>query len=132
MPTCTGSWPTAGSAPAVCQVLKAKLYGGHNLVDLRPPQAQFPVVAEPDFDPDKEKRNVATHGISLARWIEIDVVAFAEDYRFDYGEQRFRAWGYIDGAAHCLAYTLRHGRVRPISLRRAHSREMSRHASQQD
>src|SRR5205823_5801038 len=42
---------------------------------------------------------------------------------------RYRAYGYIDGVAHCLIFTVRGERYRPISLRRAHAKEMRRHAS---
>ena len=41
----------------------------------------------------------------------------------EFGEQRFRAWGEIDGRAHCFAFTTRGGRIRAISLRRAHQKE---------
>jgi hypothetical protein len=71
-----------------------------------------------DFDPAKEAINRSKHGISLARW----------DGRRDYGEIRYRAYGYIDGVAHCLIFTDRNEKVRPISLRRAHAKEMKRHA----
>ncbi|MGX7743802.1 BrnT family toxin [Rhodopseudomonas parapalustris] len=42
--------------------------------------------------------------------------------RFDYGEDRFRAYGDIDGLAYCLVFTFRDG-LRPISLRRATTRK---------
>ncbi|WP_299714026.1 BrnT family toxin [Tardiphaga sp.] len=38
--------------------------------------------------------------------------------------------GYIDGRPHYLAYTLRGRTVRPISLRRAHAKEMKRHVKE--
>lgn len=53
--------------------------------------------------------------------------AVVEDARTDYGEHRFRAFGFIDDVAHCLAFTLRGEIVRAISLRRAHSKEMKRY-----
>ena len=56
-----------------------------------------------DFDPAKDEINVAKHGISLVRAADIEIVALIEDKRFDYGETRFRAFGTIDGEAHCLA-----------------------------
>jgi uncharacterized DUF497 family protein len=83
----------------------------------------------PDFDPAKEAINLSKHGISLARWIDIDIrVTFVDDRR-DYGEIRYRAYGYIDGIAYFLAFTNRDGRVRPISLRRAHDKEMKRYVT---
>jgi uncharacterized protein len=81
-----------------------------------------------DFDPAKEAINLAKHGVSLARWVDLDVFAIVGDDRFDYGEPRFRAYGFIDGMAHCLVFTIRNEQYRPISLRRAHAKEMRRHA----
>ena len=49
-----------------------------------------------------------------------------EDDRF--AERRFRIYGLIDGLNYCAAVTLRGSVVRVISLRRAHAKEMKRHA----
>jgi uncharacterized DUF497 family protein len=38
--------------------------------------------------------------------------------------------GSIDGVAYCLTFTNRDQRVRPISLRRAHTKEMRRYVPQ--
>jgi uncharacterized DUF497 family protein len=76
-----------------------------------------------EFDAAKDARNVAKHGISLARAADLEVHAVERDPRQLYGEPRFRAWGLIDGMAWCLAFTLRGGRVRAISLRRAGAKE---------
>jgi uncharacterized DUF497 family protein len=76
-----------------------------------------------EFDAAKDDRNVAKHGISLARAADLEVYAVERDARHPYGEPRFRAWGLIDGMAWCLAFTLRGGRVRAISLRRAGGKE---------
>jgi uncharacterized DUF497 family protein len=54
-------------------------------------------------------------------------LAIVDDDRFDYGEPRYRAYGLIDGIAHCLVFTIRNEQYRPISLRRAHAKEMKRH-----
>lgn len=67
--------------------------------------------------------------MSLARAVDLDMLAIKHDERFDYGEMRFRAWGLIDGLAHCLAFTTRNDRVRAISLRRVHLKELKRHAA---
>jgi uncharacterized protein len=81
----------------------------------------------PDFDPAKEAANLSKHGVSLARWVDLDMrVTFIDDRR-EYGEVRYRAYGFIDGVAYYLAFTNRNGRVRPISLRRAHAKEMKRY-----
>ena len=81
-----------------------------------------------DFDPAKDTVNLSKHGISLARWIDLDIKVTFVDDRSDYGEVRYRAYGYIDDVAYCLAFTSRNGQVRPISLRRAHAKEMKRRA----
>jgi uncharacterized protein len=80
-----------------------------------------------DFDPAKEAINLSKHRVSLARWIDLDIkVTFVDDRR-DYGEVRYRAYGFIDGVAYYLAFTNRNGKVRPISLRRAHVKEIRRY-----
>ena len=82
-----------------------------------------------EFDPVKEAINLSKHGISLARWIDLDIKTTLVDNRHDYGEVRYRAYGFIDGVPHCLVFTERNKRVRPISLRRAHEKEMKRHVT---
>lgn len=79
------------------------------------------------FDDKKEATNVSKHSISLARVADFVEAAVLVDDRFDYGETRYRAWGHIDGVAYYLAFTFRNGEMRPISLRRAHAKEMKRH-----
>ena len=80
-----------------------------------------------EFDPAKEAINLAKHGISLARWVDLDVLAIVRDDRFDYGEPRFRAYGSLDAHAYCLVFTMRDGAHRPISLRRANAKELKRY-----
>ena len=81
------------------------------------------------FDPEKEARNIAKHGMSLARAEEMDMAAaiIREDERFDYGETRYVAFGDIDDALHCLVFTFRGSRVRAISLRKANKKEIGRY-----
>ena len=38
------------------------------------------------FDPDKDRVNVAKHGISLARAVDFAIEAVVADDRYDYGE----------------------------------------------
>lgn len=80
-----------------------------------------------DFDPAKAAINLAKHGVSLARWVDLDMKKTVVDDRRDYGEVRYRAYGFIEGVAYCLTFTDRNGRVRPISLRRMHSKEIRRY-----
>ena len=78
-----------------------------------------------EFDPDKDEVNVAKHGVSLARAVELAGVVVIEDARFE--EPRFRLYGTIDDVPHCAAVTMRGNIVRVISLRRAHRKELRRH-----
>ena len=80
-----------------------------------------------DFDPAKEATNLEKHGISLARWEDMTAPVTVVDERHDYGEPRFRSYGLIDGLPYCFVFTIREGRYRPISLRRAHAKEMRRY-----
>jgi uncharacterized protein (DUF4415 family)/uncharacterized DUF497 family protein len=57
------------------------------------------------FDPAKDSVNIKKHGISLARFNDMEIAQFLVDDRYDYGEVRYRAWGFIDGVAHYLAFT---------------------------
>jgi uncharacterized DUF497 family protein len=84
------------------------------------------------FDPDKDARNIAKHGISLARAVEMDMAAalIREDDRFDYGETRYIAFGEIEDELYCLIFTFRGSRVRAISLRKANKKEIIRHGRQ--
>ncbi len=79
----------------------------------------------PPFDRAKDAANVAKHGVSLSRAEDMEIIAFHRSDRD--GEVRFRAFGYIDGVAHCLVFTMRDGAMRPISLRRAHQKEIRRY-----
>ncbi len=76
-----------------------------------------------EFDPAKDAANIVKHGVSLAAAADLELVARLVDERFT-EEVRYRAYGYIAGVAHCLAYTLRGENVRAIMLRRAHQDEI--------
>ena len=81
------------------------------------------------FDPAKDAINRAKHGLSLARADEIDlrIAVVRPDDRLEYGEPRWRAYGMIDGKLHMLAFTVREGMLRAISLRRANAKETRRY-----
>lgn len=85
------------------------------------------IAVDVEFDPAKDAANLAKHGVSLARAVDLDQIVVVEDNR--YAERRFRLYGLIDGHPHCAAVTLRDGTVRVINLRRAHMKEYRRHAT---
>lgn len=82
-----------------------------------------------EFDPVKDAENTRKHGIPQARAVDLDTASIVEDGRF--AEPRFRAYGTIDGLSYCLAYSVRGEIIRAISLRRAHAKEMRKHAPQE-
>jgi uncharacterized DUF497 family protein len=84
---------------------------------------------EIEFDPAKDAANQAKHGISLAdaKLIDMDEATVSHDTRFEYGEDRFRAWGFIDGTLHVMAFTMRGEVFRAISLRKANRMENRRY-----
>ena len=80
-----------------------------------------------EFDAAKNQANLAGHGLPLAAAVEMDLseATVISDDRSDYGEPRFRAFGRIDRQGYCLIFTYRADKVRLISFRRAHDKEMA-------
>jgi len=83
-----------------------------------------------EWDDDKSEQTLQDRGFDfgLASQAFTDPEAFREaDTRFDYGEDRFRLYGQIQGRLFAVVYTERQGRIRIISARRANSREVQAH-----
>lgn len=78
-----------------------------------------------DWDEAKDRANRTKHGVGLdaALRMEWTTAKVERDQRFDYGEARFTAFGYIDARLYCCVFTLRNGVTRVISFRKANSRE---------
>ena len=87
---------------------------------------------EIEFDPDKERRNIEKHGVSLARAHDFDwdSAHYEEDVRMVYPERRFVATGGLEDRLHVLVYCKRGTATRIINLRRANGREVKAYASQ--
>lgn len=79
------------------------------------------------YDPNKDRTNQAKHGISLAEAENIDWDTALEklDDRNDYGEDRYKALGFIGNRLYCVVYVDREEGRRIISLRKANNREHS-------
>ncbi|MDX2221236.1 MAG: BrnT family toxin [Rhodospirillaceae bacterium] len=78
-----------------------------------------------DFDPAKDKANLAKHGITLAaarEFFESPTISEV-DSRVDYGERRVIAYGVIAFRVYCCVYTDRGDVRRVISLRKANHDE---------
>ena len=79
-----------------------------------------------EWDPDKDERNFAKHGIRFdeARLIFDGPVLTSTDDRLDYGENREISIGEIEGIITVVViHTARGGRIRLISARLANRKE---------
>lgn len=78
------------------------------------------------FDPNKNRLNLAKHGLSLALAadVEWDDALVWVDERMDYGEPRLVALVPMSGTLYCVAFVDRDHTRRIISLRRANRREV--------
>ena len=84
---------------------------------------------EIEFDPAKNKLNIARHGvnIALAESFEIETALVEIDDRHDYGEIRYIAIGYLTKRLHVMVFTIRDQTMRVISLRKANRKERERY-----
>lgn len=82
-----------------------------------------------EWDEAKNLANWVKHGISfdLIAAFQWETAYIKADDRFDYGEARFLAYGRIAGDGYAVVYVERGERIRLISLRRAHEKEMRRY-----
>ena len=82
-----------------------------------------------EFDLDKDKVNVAKHGVSLAlaRKLDWDAALVWRDDRFEYGELRMLALAPETNTLYYVAFVDRGEVRRIISLRRAERREVKRY-----
>ena len=80
---------------------------------------------EYEWDENKQRKNIEKHGIDFAaissfRW---ETILEAVDNRFDYGEERINAIGFLGKRLVALTYTKRKNSIRVISLRKATKQE---------
>jgi len=82
-----------------------------------------------EFDPVKDKENLAKHGVSLALAADLDWEAALVwvDVRFEYSELRMVALAPKTGVLYYVAFVDRGKLLRIISLRRAMRREVKRY-----
>ena len=87
-----------------------------------------------EWDEGKRESNREKHGVDFAEAEEFDWEgAFViPDSRADYGEPRYRAMGFIGRRLYALAFTLRGGTVRILSLRKANPREVKYYEANQE
>jgi hypothetical protein len=85
-----------------------------------------------DFEWDMAKSNLCqiSRNFDFAYVISVFTdpeLLVEQDQRWDYGEERFRALGIIDGRVFVVVFTRRLRAIRIISARRANSREVKRY-----
>ena len=86
------------------------------------------------YDPDKNERNAAKHGVALeeAAHLDWDTLWATEDRRSEYGEPRMIGYALMGDRLYCVVYTDRGSQRRIISLRKANNREIRRYAGNHD
>lgn len=77
-----------------------------------------------EFDEAKNQKNIAERGISfeLAVYFDLATAKIWPDTRYDYGEARFIALGYIVDRLYSMVFTVRGDMLRVIRLRKANKR----------
>lgn len=89
------------------------------------------IVMEITYDTAKNSKNIEEHGLSFDMVADVDwgTAVIIEDIRKDYGERRFRVFGYIGNRLHIAVITPRNGAIHVISLRKANNREVKEHGN---
>ncbi|MBK4739137.1 BrnT family toxin [Noviherbaspirillum pedocola] len=87
---------------------------------------------EIEYDSAKDENNVRKHGVSLADagLIDWSSALIRRDLRRDYEEQRYQAFGMLNGRLYLVVFTPRNGAMRVISMRKANKREERKYESQ--
>ena len=82
-----------------------------------------------EWDEAKNAANRLKHGVTFEVIAGLDwsAATIVPDDRFDYGEARMMAYGWIDGRAHAVAFVVRGDRVRIFSMRYMHDKEIRRY-----
>lgn len=84
---------------------------------------------EVSFDPTKNAQNIELRGLSFERAVEFEFSTawILVDNRKDYGETRYRAFGFLGERLHALVFTETKVGIRVISFRKANKREERRY-----
>jgi len=85
-----------------------------------------------EWDEKKRLANLARHKVDFKDAVDFewDTALETTDDRFEYGEERWVALGFINTKLYVMVYTLRSDRIRMISLRKANKREKNYYESQ--
>jgi uncharacterized DUF497 family protein len=82
-----------------------------------------------EWDDKKSQQCLSERGFdfSIVHDFDFHSAVTIPDDRKDYGEPRYRAFGFVNGEAFSVVFTPRNRKLRIISVRRAHKKEMKRH-----
>lgn len=85
-----------------------------------------------EWDEAKNRSNRAKHGVGFEFVREFDWsrAVYRDDDREDYGEVRRLAFGFVGERAFAVVFVVRNARIRIVSLRRMHSKEMKKYGLQ--
>ncbi len=85
-----------------------------------------------EFDPAKNSKNIEQRNLSFTRVAEFDfsTAQFTIDNRYDYGETRIRAFGFLKQRLHALVFVEISEGIRVISFRKANQREIKHYENQ--
>lgn len=78
------------------------------------------------YDPVKNETNTANRNLpfDLVSGLDWERAVILEDTRKDYGERRYRVFGYIGDRLFAVVFTPRDGAIHVISFRKANNREV--------
>ena len=78
-----------------------------------------------EWDEAKRQLNLAKHGFDFAEVARFDwsAASIGRDLRFDYGEERFTAYGMLEDKLTVIVFTQRALATRIVSFRRANRKE---------
>ena len=78
-----------------------------------------------EWNENKRLANLVRHKVDFADAVDFewDTALETIDARFNYGEKRWVALGFIGKKLHVMVYTFRAPKIRIISLRKANKRE---------
>jgi len=85
-----------------------------------------------EWDEAKNQSNRAKHGVAFDLAVSFDWAGavYRNDDRRDYGEVRRLAYGFVGERAFAIAFVVRGQRIRIISIRPMHLREMKKYGLQ--
>ncbi|MGO8954433.1 MAG: BrnT family toxin [Rhodomicrobium sp.] len=84
-----------------------------------------------EWDEKKAAGNLAKHGVAFDTIFDFDWAnsVEVEDDRFDYGEDRYVAIGWLGGELHSVTFTCRGDIIRIVSLRKSDKRDRKFYAA---